>query len=163
MYVPMARPAVDRPSHLRPLPRPILHLGLLFTNTQYLPIPLPPTHVHAPPNAQIRRSRKLKIQHPFASTTVMVALTFLVFLVFMTRCAYAFVQACGTKIMHVPVKTNRFFNPTTENCASSNEDHSLDRTCWEVVDAPTFVLLFLWEVLPTASMVLLFRQVSGTY
>ena len=42
-------------------------------------------------------------RQPFASPTVMVGLTLLVFVVFTTRCIYAFVQAAGGKIEHVPV------------------------------------------------------------
>ena len=65
---------------------------------------------------KIRLTRMMQLHHPFASTTVMVGLTFLVFIVFLTRCIYGFLQACGGHAMSDPVGTRR---EQWENLAAS--------------------------------------------
>ena len=92
---------------------------------------------------KIRLTRRMQLHHPFASTTVMVGLTFLVFIVFLTRCIYGFLQACGGHAMSDPVGTRR----------------EQWKTLPQAVDVATFVLLILWELLPTFALVMLFRRI----
>lgn len=95
---------------------------------------------------KIRLTRRMRLHHPFASTTVMVGLTFLVFIVFLTRCIYGFLQACGGHAMSDPVGSRR----------------EQWKTLPQAVDVATFVLLILWELLPTFALVMLFRRIPKT-
>eukprot|EP00943_MAST-04B_sp_MAST-4B-sp1_P009565 g9565.t1 len=88
----------------------------------------------------------MRLHHPFASTTVMVGLTFLVFIVFLTRCIYGFLQACGGHAISDPVGARR----------------EQWKTLPQAVDVATFVLLILWELLPTFALVILFRRIPKT-
>ena len=95
---------------------------------------------------KIRLTRRMRLYHPFASTTVMVGLTFLVFVVFLTRCIYGLLQAAGGHAMSDPVGSRR-------------EQY---KTLPQAVDVATFVLLILWELLPTFALVMLFRRIPRT-
>ena len=58
---------------------------------------------------KIRLTRRMQLHHPFASTTVMVGLTFLVFIVFLTRCIYGSCRpVVGTQcqILSAPGESN---------------------------------------------------------
>eukprot|EP00941_MAST-03F_sp_MAST-3F-sp1_P004003 g4003.t1 len=96
---------------------------------------------------KMRMQHRMTIQQPFASTSAMAGLTFLVFLVFMTRCAYGFLQAAGGWILFpVPVA------PRGDRLTPCVRGVRL-------VDYPTFVLLLVWEVLPTVAMLIFFRRI----
>ena len=95
---------------------------------------------------KIRLTRRMRLYHPFASTTVMVGLTFLVFIVFLTRCVYGLLLAWGGHAMRDPVGSRR----------------EQWKTLPQAVDVATFVLLILWELLPTFALVMLFRRIPRT-